>query len=50
MIEYKDVENYINETYSTQDELVGLLTDILNGVCDPVELSAEIADFKEHNG
>lgn len=49
MIEYKDVVEYLNYEYPYVEDLMGLVTDIVNGVVDIPDLKKEINDYKEHN-
>lgn len=50
MLEYEDLNEYINEEYPECEDVVGLLLDIVNGVEDIVTLFNKVQEFKEHNG
>lgn len=50
MLEYKDLNEYLNEEYPYIEDVVGLLLDIVNGVEDTVALFNKVQEFKEHNG
>ena len=50
MIEYKDVVEYLNYEYPYVEDLMGLVTDLLNDVTSLEKLKEEVKQYKEHNG
>jgi len=50
MLEYKELEDYLQENYPEREDTVGLLLDILNGNADEVDIFNEVRSFNDHNG
>ena len=48
MIEFKDTENWLGSGIRTED-LIGMITDIANGLYSWEQLAEDIKDYKEHN-
>lgn len=48
MIEYKDTENWLGSDVD-MTELIGMITDIANGLYTPENLLLDIKEYKEHN-
>ena len=49
MIEYKDVVEYLNYEYPYVEDLMGLVTDLVNDVTSLAELKEQIIEYREHN-
>lgn len=50
MIKYEDVVSYLQDEYPDTTDVMGLISDLVNGVTSLDELKQTIVEYREHNG